>query len=104
MDIVLRPGVDFKSVEENGLVAQGHLGQGRAHHKIKCILVDPEVGRGVAKSDQAGLDLHALSAYVDGSNLGSDMAQLGADGQAGPLVGLLLGSGHCLFGWPARMG
>ena len=90
MDIVLRPGVDFKSVEENGLLSQGDLGQGRAHHAIKRILVDPEVGRGIAKSDQAGLDLHALSAYVNSSYLGPDMAQLGADGQAGALIGLSL--------------
>jgi hypothetical protein len=90
LDIVLRPGIDFKSVEENGLIAQGHLGQGRADHAIKCILVDPEVGRGIAKSDKAGLDLHALSAYVNSSYLGSDMAQLGTDGQPGPLIGLSL--------------
>ena len=90
MDIVLRPGVDFKSVEENGLLSQGNLRQGRAHHAIKSILVDPEVGRGIAKSDQARLDLHALSAYVNSSYLDPDMAQLGADGQAGPLIGLSL--------------
>jgi hypothetical protein len=90
LDIVLRPGIDFKSVEENCLLSQGDLGQGRAHHAIKRILVDPEVGRGIAKSDQARLDLHALSAYVNSSYLDPDMAQLGADGQAGPLIGLSL--------------
>ena len=90
MDIVLRPGVDFKSVEENGLLSQGNLRQGRAHHAIKSILVDPEVGRGIAESDQAGLDLHALSAYVHSSYLGSDMAHFSTDGQAGLLVDLPL--------------
>ena len=90
MDIVLRPRVDFKSVEENGLLSQGDLGQGRAHHAIKRILVDPEVGRGIAESDQAGLDLHALSAYVHSSYLGSDMAYFSTDGQAGLLVDLTL--------------
>jgi len=90
LDIVLRPGVDFKSVEENGLLSQGDLGQGRAHHAIKRILADPEIGRGIAKSDQAGLDLHALSAYVNSSYLGPDMAQFSTDSQAGPLIGLSL--------------
>ena len=90
MDIVLRPGVDFKSVEENGLLSQGNLRQGRAHHAIKSILVDAEVGRGIAESDQAGLDLHALSAYVHSSYLGSDMAYFSTDGQAGLLVDLTL--------------
>ena len=90
MDIVLRPGIDFKSVEENGLLSQGDLGQGRAHHAIKCILVDPQVSWGIAESDQAGLDLHALSAYVNSSYLGPDMAQFSTDSQAGPLIGLSL--------------
>ena len=90
MDIVLRPGVDFKSVEENGLLSQGDLGQGRAYHAIKRVLVDPQIGRGIAESDQAGLDLHALSAYVHSSYLGSDMAYFSTDGQAGLLVDLTL--------------
>ena len=104
MDIVLRPRVDFKSVEENGLLSQGHLGQGRAHHAIKCILVDPQVGRSIAKSDKAGLYLHHLTAYVNCNYLGSDMAQLGTDGQAGPMIGLPLCRVQLLFGGPTRMG
>ena len=45
-----------------------------------------------------------LSAYVNRSYLFPDMAQLFADGQAGPLIGLSLCCGQLLFGRPTRMG
>ena len=84
--------------------ANANLGQSRANFPVKPVAVHAQVGGGVAQTDQAGLDLHRLSPYVDGSNLGSDMAQLGTDGQAGPLIGLLLCCSKLLFGGPARMG
>ena len=87
---MVHPGIHFKAVEGDALPADPELGQGGAHLTVKAVAVHTQVGRGIAKSDQAGLDLHALSAYVNSSYLGPDMAQLGADGQAGPLIGLSL--------------
>jgi hypothetical protein len=50
------------------------------------------------------LDLHALSAYVHSSYLGSDMAQLGTDSQAGLLVDLPLCPGQLRFTGATCMG
>ena len=87
---MVHPGIHFKAVEGDALPADTELGQGRAHLPVKAVAVHAQVGRGIAEADQAGLDLHRLSAHVDSSDLFSDMAQLGADGQAGLLIGLRL--------------
>ena len=87
---MVHPGIDFKAIEGDTLLADPELGQGGAHLTVKAVAVHAQVAGGIAEADQAGLDLHALSPYVHSSYLGSDMAQLGTDGQAGLLVDLPL--------------
>ena len=87
---MVHPGIHFKAIEGDTLPANAELGQFRAYLPVKAVAVHAQVGRGIPESDQAGLDLHALSAYVNCSYLGSDMAQLGTDGQASLLVDLPL--------------
>ena len=86
---MVHPGIHFKAVEGDTLPADPELGQGGAYLTVKAVAVHAQVSRGIAEADQAGLDLHCLSAYVNCGYLLSDMAQLGTDGQAGLLVGLL---------------
>ena len=100
---MVHPGIHFKAVEGDTLAADTEFGQGGAYLLVKAVAVHTQVGRGIAESDQAGLYLHRLSAYVNCSNLGSDMAQFSTDGQPGPLIGLLLCRSQCLFGGSARM-
>ena len=88
--ILFRPGVHFKPIKGYALLADGNRSQLCPNLAIESILVHAQVGRGIAESDQAGLDLHALSAYVHSSYLGSDMAYFSTDGQAGLLVDLTL--------------
>jgi len=59
--ILLRPGVHFKAVKGDTLFADGNLRQLYANLAIESVLVHAQVGRGIAESDQAGLDLHRLS-------------------------------------------
>ena len=87
---MVHPGIHFKAVEGDSLPADSEFGQGGPHFLVKAVAVHAQVGRGIAKSDQAGLDLHRLSSQVDRGNLFPDMAQLLADGQSGPLISLLL--------------
>ena len=87
---MVHPGIHFKAVEGDTLAADTEFGQGGAYLLVKAVAVHTQVGRGIAESDQAGLDLHALSAYVHSSYLGSDMAYFSTDGQAGLLVDLTL--------------
>ena len=72
----------------HALFADPKLSEFRTYFPVKAVAVHAEVGRSIAESDQAGLDLHALSAYINSSYLGSDMPQLGTYGQAGTLIGL----------------
>jgi hypothetical protein len=53
------PGVHFKAVEGDTLPADSELGQSGAHLLVKPVAVHAQVGRGIAKTDQAGRDLHA---------------------------------------------
>ena len=101
---MVHPGIHFKAVEGDSLPANSEFGQDGAHLPVEAVAVHAQVGWGVAEADQAGLDLHRLSPYVDRNNLCSDMAQLVADGQAGLLIGLMLRRGQFLFSWPASMG
>ena len=55
---MVHPGIHFKAVEGDTLPANSEFGQGRAHFPVEAVAVHAQVGRGVAKSDQAGLDLH----------------------------------------------
>ena len=87
---MVHPGIHFKAIEGDTLAADPELGQGGAHLTVKAVAVHTQISRGIAESDQAGLDLHALSAYVHSSYLGSDMAYFSTDGQAGSLVDLPL--------------
>ena len=91
--IVVHPGIYFKPIESHALPADTNLGQSRANFPVKPVAVHAQVGGGVAQTDQAGLDLHRLSPYVDGSNLFPDMADFRADCQPGLPVGLLLRQG-----------
>ena len=56
--ILLRPGVHFKPIKGYALLADGNLRQLCTNLAIESILVHAQVGRGIAESDQAGLDLH----------------------------------------------
>ena len=84
--------------------ADTKFSQGGAHLAVKAVAVHTQVGGGIAKAEQAGLDLHRLSSYVDCSYLFPDMAQLFADGQAGVLIPSFLSLAEFSFGRPARMG
>jgi len=56
--IVLRPGVHFKPIKGYALLADGNLRQLCPNLAIESIPVHAQVGRGIAESDKAGLDLH----------------------------------------------
>ena len=56
--ILLRPGVHFKPIKGYALLADGNRGQLCPNLAIESILVHAQIGRGIAESDQAGLDLH----------------------------------------------
>lgn len=56
--ILLRPGVHFKPIKGYALLADGNRSQLCPNLAIESILVHAQVGRGIAESDQAGLDLH----------------------------------------------
>ena len=56
--ILLRPGVHFKPIKGNALLTDGNLGQLCPNLPVESVLVHAQVGRGIAESDQAGLDLH----------------------------------------------
>ena len=101
--ILLRPGVHFKPIKGNALLTDGDLRQDSADLPVKSVLVHAQVGRGIAETDQAGLDLHHLSTQIHGGNLFALVAQLLADGEAGPLVGLPLYPGQSLFTRATRM-
>ena len=87
---MVHPGIHFKAVEGDTLPTDAELSKGRADFPVKAVAVHAQVSRGIAEADQAWLDLHRLSAYVNCGYLLSDMAQLGTDGQAGSLVDLPL--------------
>lgn len=91
--IVVHPGIYFKTVKGDALSTYAELGQRRTYLAVKTVAVHAQVAGGIAQADQAGLDLHRLSPYVNCSNLLSDMAQFFADGQACPPIGLLLREG-----------
>ena len=76
---MIHPGIHFKAVEGDTLPADTKFSQGGAHLAVKAVAVHAQVGGGIAKAEQAGLDLHRLSSYVDSGYLFPDMAQLFAD-------------------------
>ena len=51
--IVVRPGIEVKTVEGDALDADGDHGKERPDLAIKTILVHSEIGRGVAQADKA---------------------------------------------------
>ena len=102
--IVVHPGVHFKAVEGDALLADSNLGQSRSNLAVKAVAVHAQIGGGVAEADQAGLDLHCLSPYVNRSNLFPDMADFRADNQSGLLIASLLLQGQCFFERSASMG
>ena len=55
---MVHPGIHFKAVEGDTLPADPELGQGGAHLPVESITVHAQIGRGIAESDQARLDLH----------------------------------------------
>ena len=101
---MVHPGIHFKAVKGDTLFADPKLSQFRTYFPVKAVAVHAEVGRSIAESDQAGLDLHALSAYINSSYLGSDMPQLGTYSQAGTLIGLPLCPGQLPFTGTTCMG
>jgi hypothetical protein len=87
---VVHPSVHFKAVEGDALPTDTDLGQGRTNLAVKAVAVHAQIGGRVAEADQAGLDVHCLSPYVNRCNLCSDMADFGADRQTGLLIDSLL--------------
>ncbi len=87
---MVHPGIHFKAVESDTLFAHPKPGQERAYLPVKAVAVHAEVAKGITESEEAWLYMYHLTAYVNCSNLGSDMAQLGTASQAGTLIGLLL--------------
>jgi hypothetical protein len=51
--IILYPGVNFKSVEGNGLRSQRDFRQERPNHCVEFVAVHPEIRRRIAQPDQA---------------------------------------------------
>jgi hypothetical protein len=54
--IVVYPGVQFKSVEGDGLFAEGNLGDVGPDLGIELVPVHTEISRGVTQTDQARID------------------------------------------------
>ncbi|MFT7289263.1 MAG: hypothetical protein ACI87W_003392 [Halieaceae bacterium] len=74
VSILLRPGVHFKSLKSNALLADRYLRQGYANLPVESILVHSQVARGVAQADKSRENRGHFSApQVDSSDLLSDM-------------------------------
>lgn len=79
--ILLRPGVQFKSVKGNALLADGDLSQVPPHLTVESVLIHSQIAGRIAQTNKSRDDRSHFSAtQVDGSDLLSDMAQLFADG------------------------
>jgi hypothetical protein len=52
-DILIEPGVEFKPIEADALPADGDFGHVRPHLGIESVAVHAEVGRRVAKAQDA---------------------------------------------------
>jgi hypothetical protein len=59
--MLLCPRVQFKSVECHALDADRNLGERTADLGVEAIAIHAEIGRRVAKADEAGEDLHGGS-------------------------------------------
>jgi len=83
--IVVRPGVHFKSVEGNALLADGDFRQTYPNLPIEPVLVHAQVSWCVAQAKESGQDPRHLSApQIHRGDLLSDMPQLLADLQSRP--------------------
>jgi len=48
LDIVLRPGVEFKTIEGDALYADGNVHELRTHVPIEAVLVHAEIARRIS--------------------------------------------------------
>ena len=103
--ILLRPGVHFKSIKCNALLTDWNLRQTRPNFPVKSVLVHAQVAGSIAQPDESReKNRHVLAPQIHRSNLFPDMAQLLANSQPSPLIGLPLGLGELRFGRPTAMG
>src|SRR6056297_3813149 len=103
--IVVRPGVQFKSIKGNALLADGDLRQIAANFPIETVLVHAQVGRGIAKAKESGQRRdHVLAPQIDRGDLFPGMPQLSADSQSRSQVDLPLYRGQSLFDGAAGVG
>ena len=103
--IVLRPGVHFKPIKGNALLANGNFREAYPNVPIESVLIHSQVAGGITQADKSRENRSHLSApQVNGSDLFPDMAQLSAYGQAGLLIPLSLSLAEFSFRWPTRMG
>ena len=58
--IVVRPGIEVKTVKGNALGADGHLSEIRAHLGVEPVAVHAEVDRRVPEPENARLKLWAV--------------------------------------------
>ena len=103
--IVLRPGVHFKPIKGNALLANGNFREAYPNLPVESVLVHSQVAGRITQTNESGENRSQLSApQVHSSNLFPDMAQHFADGQAGLLIPSSLSLAEFSFGWPTRMG
>ena len=103
--IVLRPGVHFKPIKGNALLANGNFREAYPNLPVESVLVHSQVAGGITQTNKSWKNRSHLSApQVDSSDLLSDMAQLFAYRQAGLMVPSSLSLAEFCFGRPTRMG
>ena len=91
---MIHPGVQFKSVECDALLADGDLRQMAANFPIETILVHAQVGRGVAQAKESWQGRwHPSAPQINRGDLFSDVPQFSADSQSRPQVDLSLRRG-----------
>jgi hypothetical protein len=59
LNIIIRPGVEFKSVERYGLLSLWDFGDIRANFRIELVAVHAEIARRIAQPDQPWQQLQA---------------------------------------------
>ena len=103
--ILLRPGVHFKPIKGNALLANGNFREAYPNLPVESVLVHSQIGGSITQTNKSGENRSHLSApQVNSSNLLSDMAQLFAYRQAGLMVPSPLSLTEFSFGRPTRMG
>ena len=79
--ILLRPGVHFKPIKGNALLANGNFREAYPNLPVESVLVHSQVAGGITQTNKSGKNRsHHSAPQVHSGDLLSDMAQLFAYG------------------------